>query len=120
MPKWAHQYTSSTPVGRFRRVLFPGDTYESLFLRCVVPAAQLTQCLKVGLAIVHHVQGDRHGLAVAAIQKSLCGRAAGGAGPGVTHQIHQCFDGLFGVLAGQLTDIADLRGPATGIAAYAG
>jgi hypothetical protein len=38
----------------------------------------------------------------------------------MAHQIHQCFDGLFGVLAGQLTDIADLRGPAAGIAAYAG
>ena len=52
---------------RFRRVLFPGDTHEPLLLRSVVPAAQLTQRLEVGLAIVHHVQGDGHGLAVAAI-----------------------------------------------------
>jgi hypothetical protein len=38
----------------------------------------------------------------------------------MTHQIHQRFDGLIGVLAGQLTDVAYLAGPAAGIAAYTG
>ena len=52
-------------LGRFRRVLFPAYTFQPLMLWS---RGKLTQRLEVGLAIVHHVQGDGHGLAVAAIQ----------------------------------------------------
>ena len=50
---------------RFRWALFPAYTFQPLMLwsRC-----KLAQCLEVGLAIVHHVQGDCHGFAIATIQ----------------------------------------------------